>query len=80
MRKIVPELVEVTKRHLAERAASKEMGTGRIDIVHYEQKSFEATVKSGDKELKFWIDEPEERGGLCRGPHPLGYFLAGAAG
>ena len=80
MKKIIPELVETTRKHLAERWAAKEMGTGRIDIVHYEQKSFEATVKSGDKELKFWIDEPAERGGVCRGPHPLGYFLAGAAG
>jgi hypothetical protein len=80
MKRSVPELKEVTRKHLAGRWAARELGTSRIDVEHYEQKSFEATVKSGDKELKFWIDEPPERGGLCRGSHPLGYFLAGAAG
>ncbi len=81
MKKIIPNLVDVTRKGLAARSETRgQVGTIRADVRHYEQKSLEATVKTEDNEYKFWIDEPGIRGGLGRGAHPLGYFLAGAGG
>lgn len=81
MKKIVPELVDVTRNHLAARSGARgQGGTIRVDVRHNEQKNFEATVRTEDNGYKFWIDEPKIRGGLGRGANPLSYFLAGAGG
>jgi len=80
--KTIPELVEVTKRVIAERESAKGQGVGtlRVDVHHREQKTLEAVLKSGDREFSFLIDEPRDRGGVGDGGNPLGYFLAGAGG
>ena len=80
--KTVPELVEVTRKVIAQRAGAQGQGQGtlRADVQHRQQKTLEATVKAGGGEFTFLIDEPRARGGLGEGPNPLGYFLAGAGG
>jgi uncharacterized OsmC-like protein len=80
--KTVPELVEITKKVVAERASSKGQGQGtlRVDVKHRHQKTLEAAFKTESGEITFLIDEPRGRGGLGEGGNPLGYFLAGAGG
>lgn len=80
--KIIPELVEVTRRVVVERASTQGQGRGalRVDIKQREHKTLEATFKTEDKEFRFVMDEPKARGGLDEGAGPLAYFLAGAGG
>jgi hypothetical protein len=81
MKKVIPNLVDVTKKVLVARSETRDqVGTIRADVRHHEQKCLEATVKTEDNEYKFWLDEPGIRGGQGRGVHPLGHFLAGAGG
>lgn len=77
----VPEHAEATKgRAPARSEGSSKVGTNRIDIQRLEQKTLEATYKSEDKSFQVLMDEPSVRGGLSRGPSPLGYFVTGAGG
>jgi len=78
--KVVPELVETSKKLLAERNQHGEVGTMRVDVCHEEQKRLSAVVKHGKEEFTFCMDEPAIRGGTAKGPWPLAYFLAGAGG
>ena len=77
--RLVPKLVEAVKKQEATaRQVKRPVGTIRIDIEHQEQKTFQATYKTEDKTFEFPIDEPAIRGGMSRGPTPLGYFVTGA--
>jgi len=79
--KTIPELVKITKEHVGARPAAKEqVGTVRVDLTHVEQKTLKAVYKTEEKEFEFLLDEPGVRGGLGRGPTPLGFFIAGAGG
>ena len=80
--KTIPELVEVTRKVVAERDSAQGQGQGtlRVDVKHRQQKTLEATLKTESGAFTFLIDEPRVRGGLGEGANPLGYFLAGAGG
>lgn len=74
-----PKLIEAVKKQEATaRSVVRPVGTIRVDIEHQEQKTFQATYKTEDHSFEFPIDEPEIRGGMSKGPTPLGYFVTGA--
>ena len=79
--KTIPELVAVSKNAAATRLGSaRQAATITVEIEHQEQKTLQATYNNSEKDFQITIDEPGNRGGLGRGPGPLGLFLAGVGG
>lgn len=72
-------LVATIKEHVKKRhEASDEkflFGAERVDLRRVDH----LTMEARKRDFTFIVDEPEERGGLDKGPNPLAYFLAGAA-
>jgi uncharacterized OsmC-like protein len=64
----------VRKRHEADDSKFL-FGAERVDL----RRTDHLTTEARKRDFTFFVDEPEERGGLDRGPNPLAYFLAGAA-
>jgi len=77
-----PALVDRVRQQYERRLASPvdkpAPGATRVEVIHSQHLTFRAKV-FGEEGPEIIIDEPEERGGLGKGPTPLQYFLIGSA-
>jgi len=74
-----PKLEATIKEHVKKRHEAQDdeflFGSERVDLRRVDHLTLEARRRG----FTWVVDEPEERGGLDRGPNPLAYFMAGAA-
>jgi uncharacterized OsmC-like protein len=69
----------IIKEHIKKRNEASDgeflFGAERVDLKRVEHLKFEVRKRH----FKFFVDEPDERGGKDEAPNPLAYFIAGAA-